>query len=303
MNLRNTGIMARLLFLAFLATPVGVFSAQLSLSWTFPGVNSDGTPLTDLAGARIYYGTSSGQYSEVIDVPGGEPGQEGQITLTGLEDGVTYFLTGTAYSTAGLESDFVAEVVRIAESEDQQSTPVVTAWPVAATITYGQTLAQATLSGGSASVPGVFAFVSPNTAPDAGTASHAVRFTPADTANYTTVDGTVSVTVESAIQNQAPVVNAGPGGTVIVRTAIQMQGAVSDDGLPSNGQLTTIWGVVSASGNAKIDNLNNPDTTVTFQQAGTYVLRLTASDGQLSAHDDVTFDVVIPPPRNLRVTE
>ena len=76
--------------------------------------------------------------------------------------------------------------------------PGVTQWPTASAITYGQTLASSTLSGGSASVSGTFAFTTSSTAPNAGTSSQSVTFTPADTTNYNTVTGTTSVTVSQA---------------------------------------------------------------------------------------------------------
>ena len=85
-------------------------------------------------------------------------------------------------------------------------TPTVTQWPTATGITYGQTLADSTLTGGSASVPGSFAFTTPSTKPNAGTASQSVTFTPTDTTNYNTVSGSVSVTVNKA----DPTVSAWP---------------------------------------------------------------------------------------------
>jgi len=208
--------------MALAILPGVLWGGQITVTWTFATHNMDGTAITDLVGAKVYYGTESGNYPFVIDVPGGEPGETRSYTITGLEPGETYYLNGTAYNTAGLESDLVEEIVRIAES---------------------------------------------------------------------------------VIENHPPIVDAGPDGTVFARTTVQMQGAVSDDGQPSNGQLTIQWVVVTDAGNAKIDNPDQPNTFVTFQQAGTYVLRLTASDGELTAHDDVTFEVSVPPPRGLRVVE
>jgi hypothetical protein len=74
-------------------------------------------------------------------------------------------------------------------------TPSVTAWPAASAITYGQTLASSTLSGGAASVPGTFAFTNPATAPKVGTNPQSVTFTPTDATDYNTVTGSVNVTV------------------------------------------------------------------------------------------------------------
>jgi len=79
-----------------------------------------------------------------------------------------------------------------------KATPAVTAWPTASTITYGQALASSTLTGGTASVPGGFAFTTPTTAPGVGTAVQGVAFTPIDTTNYVTVTGSVNVTATKA---------------------------------------------------------------------------------------------------------
>jgi hypothetical protein len=81
---------------------------------------------------------------------------------------------------------------------ESAATLSVTTWPTAAVITYGQTLADSTLSGGAASVAGSFAFTTPGTFPEAGTALQSVSFTPTDMVTYGTVTGAVSVTVNKA---------------------------------------------------------------------------------------------------------
>jgi hypothetical protein len=92
-----------------------------------------------------------------------------------------------------------------------KATPTVSAWPAASAITYGQTLASSTLSGGTASVPGAFSWTTSTTAPATGTASQGVTFTAADAADYNTVPGSVSVTVNPA----TPTVSAWPAATAI----------------------------------------------------------------------------------------
>ncbi|MDA3911244.1 MAG: FG-GAP-like repeat-containing protein [Bacteroidales bacterium] len=81
-----------------------------------------------------------------------------------------------------------------------QVTPTVSDWPTASAITYGDALSASTLSGGTASVTGTFSFDAPATTPDAGVYTADVTFTPDDVTNYTTVSGTVDVTVNQAIQ-------------------------------------------------------------------------------------------------------
>jgi glucuronoarabinoxylan endo-1,4-beta-xylanase len=90
--------------------------------------------------------------------------------------------------------------------QQQKTTPTVTAWPTASAITYGQTLASSTLTGGTASVSGSFSWTTSTTAPGAGTPSEGVTFTPSDTTNYNTVAGSVGVMVNKA----TPTVSAWP---------------------------------------------------------------------------------------------
>ena len=88
--------------------------------------------------------------------------------------------------------------------------------------------------------------------------------------------------------NQAPVVDAGPDKTMLL---VALDGTVSDDGLPS-GTVTVTWSKVSGPGTVTFGSPNTIDTWASFSHPGTYVLRLTASDGSLSSSDDVTITVV-----------
>lgn len=57
------GFLVTLLLLASPAWAVGpVVGAACRISWIAPTTNADGTPLTDLAGYRVYIGTASGVY-------------------------------------------------------------------------------------------------------------------------------------------------------------------------------------------------------------------------------------------------
>jgi len=73
--------------------------------------------------------------------------------------------------------------------------PVISPWPTASSITYGQALTNSTLSGGAASVGGTFSFSAPATVPPAGTYAASVTFNPTDTADYQSVTGSVNVSV------------------------------------------------------------------------------------------------------------
>ena len=95
--------------------------------------------------------------------------------------------------------------------------------------------------------------------------------------------------------NAAPTVNAGADSSVTLPAAASLDGTVSDDGLPTGSSVTTAWSEVSGPGTVSFGTPDAADTTATFSEAGTYVLRLTATDGALDATDDVTVTVAPAP--------
>ena len=104
---------------------------------------------------------------------------------------------------------------------------------------------------------------------------------------------------DGPVVNLPPVVSAGADRTIQLGTTLSLNGTVTDDGL-ANATPTTSWTKVSGPGTVAFGNAAATDTTVTFSQVGTYVLRLTANDGQLSASDTITIIVESPttPPPN-----
>ncbi|MBI5548766.1 MAG: fibronectin type III domain-containing protein [Deltaproteobacteria bacterium] len=80
------------------------------LSWDAPTTLTDGSPLTDLTGYRIYYGTSSGSYSTIVNLT--DPAMV-TYTLSNLPSGATYFFAVTALSAAGGESAYSAEASKL----------------------------------------------------------------------------------------------------------------------------------------------------------------------------------------------
>jgi hypothetical protein len=93
--------------------------------------------------------------------------------------------------------------------------------------------------------------------------------------------------------NTAPVVSAGADQTVTLPASASLDGTVTDDGRPNPpGAVTTTWTRVSGPGTVTFGNASAVDTTASFSAAGTYVLRLTASDGALTSADDVTVTVL-----------
>lgn len=85
-------------------TVTAITTGSATLSWDVPTTNTDGTPLTNLAGYKIYYGTSSGNYTKIIDV-----GNVTTYVINNLAPG-TYYFTTSAYDTSGIESGYSNEV-------------------------------------------------------------------------------------------------------------------------------------------------------------------------------------------------
>lgn len=109
--------------------------------------------------------------------------RDGTVTITATQAG------NDKYDAA----PSVARTIVISKA----ATSITTA-PTAGTITYGQTLGEATLSGGQGSVEGTFAWETPEAKPAAGTPSYNVVFTPAESGIYATATTLVSLRVERA---------------------------------------------------------------------------------------------------------
>lgn len=80
-------------------------AGEAALSWDPVTANSDGSSLTNLAGYKVYYGTQSNNYSQIIDA-----GNVTAYVVSGLPTGATYFFAVTVYNTSGQESGHSNEV-------------------------------------------------------------------------------------------------------------------------------------------------------------------------------------------------
>ena len=91
------------------------FDDNRKLCWDWPLTNTDGSPITDLAGAKLYWNSVSGGYTEVKskDLGMGTPNGTGSACyVTDLPAG-TYFFVATAYNTTRIESNaFSNEITR-----------------------------------------------------------------------------------------------------------------------------------------------------------------------------------------------
>ncbi|HEU5132245.1 MAG TPA: PKD domain-containing protein, partial [Pyrinomonadaceae bacterium] len=150
--------------------------------------------------------------------------------------------------------------------------------------------------------PGTVVFANPNSAITTASFSKGGTYVLRLTANDSALLSSDDVTVTVIQLNAAPVVSAGEDQTVTLPDAATLNGSFIDDGLPTS-VVNTTWSLVSGPAAVTFSPVNQPVTTATFTVPGEYVLRLTASDGQLSGNDDVKVTVnpypCITPPNGL----
>lgn len=89
-------------------SPLLVFSASQAADVPAPPVNLawNPNPESDIAGYKVHFGSSSGNYSQVIDVQGQNFAPLPQLIL-----GNTYYLAVSAYNAAGQESPKSTEMI------------------------------------------------------------------------------------------------------------------------------------------------------------------------------------------------
>lgn len=95
-----------------------LFAGSIKLSWNPPNANSDGTPLTDLSGYKIYYGTEPNLYTDSLDVGNVTSYRVGQ-----LKNGTTYYFAVIAYDYSGNESEHSNEVSLDVSGSDKKPSP------------------------------------------------------------------------------------------------------------------------------------------------------------------------------------
>jgi hypothetical protein len=180
-------------------TNVVVGKVTPTVTWATPSAITYGTTLSatqlnatsSLAAGTITYSPASGTTPSA-----------GTQTLT-----ATFTPTDTAnYNTATRTVSLVVG----------KATPTIT-WATPSTITYGTTLSATQLNATSSLAAGTIAY-SPasGTTPSAGTQTLTATFTPTDTANYNTANGSVSLTVNKA----APTITWATPSTITYGTTL-----------------------------------------------------------------------------------
>jgi hypothetical protein len=251
--------------------------------------------------------SENGQIKLQYATVGSDGRAQGNSATIGIEDSSGTVALQYSYNTAVLSDGQAILFLPPGSTPPPNTAPVVNAGP-------DQTIAlpaTASLSGtatddglpnppgaltttwSKVSGPGTVTFANPAALATTATFSaggiYTLRLTASDSALTASDDIVITV---NPLTNQAPVVNAGPDQTITLPAAASLVGTVADDGLPNPpGLVTSTWSLVVGPGPAVFQDPSAPATLVTFSVAGSYTLRLTASDSVLTGSDDIVITV------------
>ena len=221
-------------------------------------------------------------------------------TTAGFSSAGTYVLRLTVSDSALSSADEITIIV-----QPQNQPPTVSAGPdqtiaLPHTATLNGTVSDDGLPAGSTvattwsqvSGPGSVTFedatLADTTAAFSTSGTYVLELTATD--GELTSRSAVMITVHP--ENHAPTVSAGADQTITLPALASLNGSAADDGLPGGSTLTTSWSKVSGPGTVTFVNANVTVTTAAFSEAGSYVLRLTANDSQLTTSDEIAITVI-----------
>ena len=114
----------------------------------------------------------------------------------------------------------------------------------------------------------------------------------ADDGELAASDDVLLIVYPQGTSNKAPVVNAGGDEETSLSIGVALSASVVDDLLPNPpGAVTVQWSQVSGPGTANFASPSALTTAVSFDVVGSYLLRLTANDGQLAGSGEMTVTV------------
>ncbi len=236
-------------------------------------VVSKATPT--IATAPTASGITFGETLADSDLTGGEASTGGTFAFTTPSTAPNAGTASQEVTFTPTDGDNYNNATTTVSVTTSKATPTIATAPTASGITFGETLADSDLTGGEASTGGTFAFTTPSTAPNAGTASQEVTFTPTDGDNYNNATTTVSVTTSKA----TPTIATAPTASDIT-SGQTLASSNLTGGLASTGGTFafTTPGTSPAVGTANQDVTFTPTDTDNYNTA-TITVSVTVSSG------------------------
>jgi len=91
---------------AFSIAVAPALTSSARVTWQAPTSNVDGSPCTDLAGYRVFYGNVPGQYGQSLQVSSPDITS---IVIEGLTSSTTWYFAVKAMTAGGTESEYSNE--------------------------------------------------------------------------------------------------------------------------------------------------------------------------------------------------
>ena len=266
--------------LAGTATDDGLPSNKLTVAWS--KVSGTGTVTFANATSLVTTASFSTNGSYVLRLTASDTAliRTSTVTITVNPAAVNQAPVVSAGSNQTITLPSIANLAGTATDDGLPSNKLTVVWSKlvgAGTVTFGNATSLVTTASFSTS------------------GSYALQLVASDT--VLTRTGTVTITVNGAPTNQAPVVSAGSNQTITLPSTANLAGTATDDGLPSN-KLTVTWSKMSGTGTVTFANATSLVTSASFSTNGSYVLRLIASDTVLARTGTVTVTVNPAPPVN-----
>ena len=268
-----------LLIFLFIFLPVSFASAETaSLSWDPPTTNTDGTPLTDLSGYKVYYGTSSGNYSSAIDA-----GNVTSYVVSGLSSN-TYYFAVTAYDTSGNESSYSNEASKTIATNLSPTVSLI-ASPSSGTVSFTVTFTATASDTDGSIVSYEWDFDGDGTYDQNTVTTSNISYTYTSAATYnatvrvTDDDGAIAtdiVTISaSTLANQPPIVSLGAFPTSGTTPLTVDFTATAFD---SDGSIASYEWDYDDDGTYDQNTVTTATFSYTFTSAGTYNARVRVTD-------------------------
>ncbi|MDP4103308.1 MAG: hypothetical protein Q8935_00025 [Bacillota bacterium] len=201
------------------------------------------------------------------------------VSMSDLKTGTTYYVRAYATNSAG-----TVYGNQVTFTATNKLNPTITTWPTASSISYGQPLSSSTLSGQVAVTAGSFAFTTPATVPNAGTASQSVTFTPVDSTNYNVATHNVNVTVSKA----PPTITTWPSASAITYGQPLASSTLS-------GQVAVTAGSFAFTTPAAVPNAGTGNQSVTFTPADTANYLTAVQNVSVTVNGPLAPVVSVPP--------